>query len=492
MRVGIIALQHESNTFLSQPTTIESFRSVYLLDGEAVREKFKASHHEVGGFFEGLEAEKVEAVPIFAAWATPGGTITAETCEALLARLLAGLDKAGQLDGLLVAPHGAGVGEVWRDLDGHWLTVLRDRIGPKMPMIGTLDPHANLSPRMVAACNALIAYRSNPHLDQRARGIEAAKLMARTLRGEVQPTMGASFPPVSINIERQLTSASPCTEMYALANDQLTRPGVLTNSVLLGFPYSDVAELGSAFVVVTDNNKVAAQQMADELGQHLWQRREAFRGQLKSIDDAVRHADTSPGPVGLLDMGDNVGGGSPGDSTFLLHALIDAQVSSSLACLYDPESVEQALAVGVGGRVQLSIGGKSDKLHGSPVVAEATVVSTHDGHFTESEARHGGRTDYDQGPTVVVRLAGGQTVILTSRRMPPFSLGQVTSCQLDPRAFRAIVIKGVHAPVAAYSPVCRELVRVDTSGVTCADMTRLPFNNRRRPLFPFENDFEYR
>src|SRR5439155_11629557 len=118
------------------------------------------------------------------------------------------------------------------DADGYWLTRVREHVGPRVPVIGTLDPHGNLSPRMVAACDALTAYRTNPHLDQRDRGLEAAALLARTLRGEVRPTMAAAFPPMAINIERQETAEPPCRQLYALAEDIRQRPGVLSASVM--------------------------------------------------------------------------------------------------------------------------------------------------------------------------------------------------------------------------------------------------------------------
>src|SRR4029077_11032459 len=148
------------------------------------------------------------AVPIFAARALPFGIVAADAFDALLARMDVAIDRAGPLDGLLVAPHGAMVAANHPDADGHWLSRLRQRFGKKFPIIGTLDLHANVSPQMTAACDALIAYRTNPHLDQRARGLDAGRLMARPLRGEVKPTMAAAFPPLAINIERQLIAES--------------------------------------------------------------------------------------------------------------------------------------------------------------------------------------------------------------------------------------------------------------------------------------------
>jgi microcystin degradation protein MlrC len=136
----------------------------------------------------------------------------------------------------------------------------------------------------------------------------------------------------------------------------------------------------------------------------------------------------------------------------------------------------------------MAVGGKTDQLHGKPFSARFTVKGLYDGRFHEPETRHGGFTDCDQGPTAVVRAETGVTFMLTSRRMPPFSLHQLTTFDVDPTQFHVLVAKGVNAPVAAYRPVCRHLLRVNTPGCTTADMTTLNFEDRRRPLFPFEKD----
>ena len=491
MRVGIIELMHESNTFLATPTTLASFEACHRLRGPAIRDLYHAAAHEVGGFFTGLDEAHVEAVPLTAAWAMPAGVITAETGERLVADMLEAVQQAGPLDGLLVAPHGAAVAEHQRDFDGYWLSRLREAIGPDTPLVATLDLHANVSRRMVDACTALVAYRTNPHLDQRDRGLEAARLIVGTIEGRLNPTMAAALPPLAINIERQLTSQDPCRALYQRADSQLVMPAVLSNSIVLGFPYSDVAELGSSFIVVTDDDATLARQLVDELAAFAWERRASLEGQFVSIAQAVSRAVMSSGPIGLLDMGDNVGGGSPGDGTLLLAALSEAGVGHTLACLYDPAAVQLCREAGVGRQVSLSLGGHTDDRHGRPLAVDAQVESLGDGRFRESAVRHGGQTQYDMGSTAVVRLSAGPTILITSRRMAPFSLAQVTSVGLDPSRFQAIVIKGVHAPVAAYQDVCRELVRVDTPGVTRADMTQLTFQHRRRPLFPFEHDFTW-
>ena len=488
MRVGIISLLHESNTFISTPTTMDSFRRDGIFTGRAMYEYYAGGHHEVSGFLEGLESAGIDALPIFHAATTPSGRIIRETCEELMRLMFEQVEAVGEVDGYLVAPHGAnsGEGDEYRDLDGYWLSRLRETVGPEKPIICTIDPHANLSPRMVAACDATIAYRSNPHLDQKQRGLEAAALMVRTLKGEVKPTQAGAFPSIGINIERQLTSAPPCLPMYELADEMLGEPGVLSNSVVLGFPYADVEEMGSAFVVVTDGDMDRAQVLANRLSDYLYAHRAEFVGEYIAVPDAVDMAVGQKGPVCLLDMGDNVGGGSAGDGTEILHELHRRGNTTGFVCIFDPESQQRARDAGVGNRVVLDIGGKTDDLHGTPLKAEVRVRSLHAGKFRESEVRHGGRTAFDMGPTAIVETDTGLAIGLTSRRVVPVSLGLMTSCDLDPAAFQVVVAKGVHAPVAAYQPVCTALIRVDTPGATAADMRGFEYEFRREPMYPFE------
>ncbi|WP_166823562.1 M81 family metallopeptidase [Thalassoroseus pseudoceratinae] len=488
MRVGIVALLHESNTFVPKPTTVELFETWTWQTSSAMRTAWQDAHHEVGGFFAGLDDAQIEAVPVFAARALPSGTITADAFDFLLDEIESSLSQAGELDGLLVAPHGATVSERFPDADGHWLAKVRQQLGPEIPIIGTIDAHANLSRQMVDSVDALIAYRSNPHLDQRDRGIEAAKMMVRTLRGEIRPTMSATFPPLAINIERQMTSEDHFRPHYEFANAQLSRPEVLSNSIVLGFPYADVDEMGSATIAITNDNPELATQTANELAMRLWEHRDDFRGRLLSVDAALEQCDSIPGPVCLLDMGDNVGGGSAADGTTLLHALHQRNRGRAFVCLYDPKAVEACRQIETGTRVELSLGGHVDDQHGEPFHTTVTVESLHDGKFQESKPRHGGIMKFDQGPTAVVTTDSGVTIMLTSRRMVPFSLEQVRSGQLDPAAFDILVAKGVNAPLAAYSEVCPSFLRVNTPGSTCADMTQLRFQNRRRPMFPFEQN----
>ncbi|MFM8724384.1 MAG: M81 family metallopeptidase [Planctomycetaceae bacterium] len=493
-RVGIIALLHESNTFLNQPTTLEHFKSNLLATGDDVLRAFRGTPHEVGGFLQAL-AENSDFLPvgIFAARAMPYGTITAECWSQLTQQLLNSLLAAGKLDGLLVAPHGATVAENAADDDGHWLQLVRQHVGPDIPIVGTLDLHANVSPQMVKACDALFGYRTNPHLDQLARGLEAGYCLMQTLKTGIKPAMALRQLPLCVNIERQATTETHGQMLWQEADRLQSQPDMLSVSCLYGFPYSDVPEMGASVIAVARQNAALAENTADNMAAFWWSRRSDFLGQLISVEQGITLAkqarELEPHkPVGLLEMGDNVGGGSPGDGTWIAHGWKQFGLGPCLAILADPAAVSQAAAAGIGARLPLEVGGHLDPVrHGPPLADHWTVVGLTDGRFSESQPRHGGYSHFNQGPTAVLRGDTGLTVVATTLRVAPLSLQQILSQNLQPADFAAIILKGVHAPVAAYEPVCSRLIRINTTGVTTADLAELTFQNRRKPLYPWEH-----
>ena len=486
-RVGIVGLLQESNTFIAGVTTRAHFEADLLLHGEAIREAMAGAPHEVGGFFAGLDEAGIEAVPLFLARALPYGVIKKEDFEGLVAELLEAVESAGPLDGYLAATHGATVAEGYPDADGEWLTRLREEIGEGTPLIATLDPHANLTPAMVAATDAIVAYSTNPHLDQRETGKKAASLMARTLAGEIAPVQAAAYPPLAINIQCQNTSVEPLASFYAEAAALFSQPGLLGGSVILGFPYADVELMGSAVLVLGDGPEALTktQETADALAAILWERRSDFDQFFLGMDEALdRVAKSRERPVVLLDMGDNVGGGSPADSTAIIQAWRQRGDTTRLfACLHDAAAAGLAGEAGVGAIIETAVGDPAD-----PVRGRFLVRSLSDGIFHEAEARHGGFSVFDQGATALLSEEGGGLVLMvTTRRMAPFSLAQLTSNGVEPESFDCLIAKGVIAPMAAYGPVARGgFLHVDSPGVTRADMTKLAYRHRRVPLFPFE------
>jgi microcystin degradation protein MlrC/sugar lactone lactonase YvrE len=483
LRVALMGIVHESNTFVAEKTGLGHFRTGHWHFGDDVTLHYRDAFHEVGGMIEAMEEAGIRLLPVMYAEATPGGTVAAEAFEALCASMFEALAPLLPVDGCLVVPHGAGVSESFPDMDGEWLSRLRALVGPGVPIIGTLDPHANVSDRMVAATDALVAYRTNPHVDQRRVGLEAGRILAATLMGLARPLQRHLRLPFAISIEQQRTDREPCLGLLEALSTS-AGPGILSASLILGFPYADVAEMGSSLIVVSDDDRDAAQDLLQSVAALATSRLAAFDGERKGISDWIGGLPHVPGPVLMLDMGDNVGGGSPGDSTHLLDHLDDAGVSGAFICLHDPAAVAAAAVSSSDGYFPLRFG--RDPVTGHVRVRMVRKIFSGDGAFTEDKPRHGGQMRFDMGAIAIVGTEQGQTVMLTTLRTAPFSLRQLTAFGLDPARFSCIVAKGVNAPIAAYRDVCPTIWQVDTPGVTQADMTRFDFRHRRKPLFPFE------
>ncbi len=488
-RIGILGIYHESNTFLESRTNWEDFQNGHLLYGRSIIEEYRDAFHEIGGMVEVLEKEPdLEIVPLFYAEATPGGILSREAAARLFIEIKNSITESMPLDGLMVVPHGAGVSASYSDFDGHWLKMVRDMLGPELPIIGTIDPHCNLSDVMVEAVDALVAYKTNPHVDQRQVGMEAGRLMIGRIRGEIRPVMQAIQSQVAISIDLQHTESSPCKELYELSSEIGLRPEILSTSVVLGFPYADVPEMGTSFIAVADGDHWVAQKAVRLLNEYIFKNHLVFSGGKTDIDHLPEEIRNAQKPVLLLDMGDNVGGGSPGDSTFLLELVESQPGQRSFMCINDPEAVRAIKKRrNETGFIPLSIGGKTDKLHGNPVEIAVELISLVDGKFSEKEPRHGGQVNFNMGDTAIVRTKSGNTLMLTSLRTVPFSLQQLVHFTIDPTQFDIIVAKGVNAPLAAYQTVCKSFIRANTPGVTCADMSNFRYLNRRKPLYPLDD-----
>ncbi len=510
MKIAIAGFMHESNTFSPTPTDRAAFESASLRFGQAILPEWKDAHHEMGGFIEGSSKFGYEIEPIVMGWATPAGPVTDDVLDEVVGKIIQTVRPrmrtsggAGDLDGLLLALHGAMVCQSFPDGDGEVLWRLREAFGPQFPVVVTLDFHVNLSEQMVRNSTAIVIYQTNPHVDQRARGLVAASIMARTVRGEVRPTQALAKPATLIVIACQNTSFEPLRPFMDDVRRLEKQPGVLAANVAAGFPYADVYEMGPATLVVTDNDPARAQREADRLAAELFAARRQLVRQLPDARTAVARAmqSTKP-PVVLVEFGDNIGGGSPGDSTIILAELLKQRAGGAVEVIYDPAAVEMCVAAGVGKSVELWVGGKTDRLHGEPVAVRGRVASIHDGHWIEDQPRHGGRRHNDQGQTVVLEVGNAEsassisdqqsaisnrlTLVLNSKRTPPFSLGQLTSIGIEPARQQILVVKAAIAYRAAYGPVAGEIIEVDTPGLTANDPRHFTYRRVRRPLYPLD------
>ena len=486
--IAIGGIMHESNTFSSVPTDKAAFESGRLVFGDDILDVWGEAHHEVGGFIEGASVYGYDLRPTLMASATPAGRVTDEAFNEIVTELIQRIQSVPNLDGILLALHGAMVVESYPDGDGEVLRWMRQALGADFPIVSTLDHHTNISEQMVAESTALVIYKTNPHIDQRQRGLQAAEILMRTIRGEIKPTQALAKPPMIFNILHQYTNVGLIRSILREAEQLESRSDVLAANVAAGYPYADVHEIGPAAVVATDNDPQLAQTEADRLSNMLWNVRDQLDINLPDAAAAVRQALQSEAyPVILVEMGDNIGGGSPGDSTFILSELLRQKADGFVCIIYAPEEVQACIQAGVRGDVNLTVGGKSDNLHGSPVPISGRVRLIHDGYYEETEPRHGGQRYQDQGVTAVVEMEEKSLIVLTSKRQVPFSLHQLLSLGVDPEQMKYIVVKAAIAYRAAYEPIAGKIIEVDTPGLTAVNPLHFTYRNVRAPLFPLDS-----
>jgi microcystin degradation protein MlrC len=245
--------------------------------------------------------------------------------------------------------------------------------------------------------------------------------------------------------------------------------------------------MGPSAVVVTDGDRASAEREAGRLADLLWATRDRLALDLPRAAAAVGVAKQSDKfPVVLMDLGDNIGGGSAGDGTFLLAELSRQQACGWVVTIADPEAVHCAFRAGVGGDFDQRVGGKTDRLHGEPVRVQGRVKSLHDGLYFEPEVRHGGSRYHDMGRTAVIAVEGSTVdmpslLLLTTKRSSPNSLHQLTSCGVHPERQRILAVKGAIAPRAG--SIAARIIEVDTDGATAVNPARLTYRRVRRPLF---------
>ncbi len=486
-RVAVLGFHHESNTFAPVPASLERFLAGGVTEGDALVARYANSHATLAGFLEIAGLEGVECVPLIHADLNPMGMITEEAFEHLVGRMIGALRSEGPWDVVLLALHGAAVAAHARDADGEIITRVRAAVGPEVVLGVALDMHANVSRRMVEGCDVLNTYLTNPHVDARERARQVADLAVATAAGSIRPVIRMETPPVVINILRQGTDDLPMRRLIDLASELARGDGVLSVSVAEGFPYADVPEMGMSFIAVADGDGDLAADVARQLAVAAWAMRHEFVGEAVTVEEALRRATVSPGkPVVLLDVGDNVGGGSPADSTHVLAAAQRLGVRNLFHSLCDPDAVDRCNLAGLGATVRLHVGGHTDDLHGNPVEVIGRVRHLDDGRFEDPGVVHGGFRFFDAGPRALIETDDGHLVLLTSRPMGNTSRAELTSVGLVPEDLDIIVAKGVHSPRGAYEPIAAEMIQLNTAGCTSADLSALSYRHRRRPLFPFE------
>jgi len=493
MRIALLGYVHETNTFATRPTSYDDFYQSSVLNGDQLIRYHRDAHSSLSGFLAAGEQYGCTVVPLYFAATNPSGIITADAFDRIAAEMLQMLRVQGPWDGVFLALHGAAVAENYCNADGEIVARVRAVVGPRVPIGLALDLHTNLTQKMVDAVTATVLYRSNPHLDPRIRALECAEIIVRTIRGEVQPVQALETPPLVINIVKQFTGEEPMAGVMRDCDAVIARPGMLSASVAQGYPYADVPEMGAAFLAVHNGSVVAARDAARWMALRAWEQRASFVSDIPMAAEAIHYAaNASKGPVVLMDVGDNIGGGTAGDSTVLLTEAQRQGVRRYLQTLYDPASVEECVASGVGSTVTLRVGGKTDDSPAPPVAVTGKVRLISDGHFEDPTPTHGGNRYFYGGTTVVLDTDDGHTLVLTGRVVGNTSIQQMYFLGVRPEAYQVVVAKGVVSPRPAYQPIAAEIVLVNTPGITTADLSTFTYRHRRTPLYPFERDAVYR
>ena len=482
-------IMHESNSFNPAMTTLPDFRVEEAGRGHDLLADWRKSSSELSGFVAGAEKAGFELRPTLFANATPKGPVSRDAFENLTGRLIARLQAEKKLDGILLALHGAMVSEEHPHGDEEIVRRVRQAFGPKFPIIVTHDFHANVSPEIVKLSTVLITYKQNPHLDTKERGEQAARLMGQILRGEINPVQAIVKPPMVYNIIFQNTYGEPFQPITRESIKVEGQPKVLAASVSGGYQYADVPYMGPSVIVATDGDEQLALREAKRLSDMLWQTREQIRLKLPDPAQAVREAMSATRfPVALFDTGDNIGGGSAGDSTFILEELVRQKAAGWVMVIADPPAVQAAIRAGINGAFDMAVGGKTDNAHGKPVRIRGRVRSLHSGDYIETEVRHGGGRYHQLGISAVIEVAGStkdlqNLLLVTTERSSPNSLHQIISCGIYPERQRILVAKGTIAPRAAYEPVAARIIAVDSPGATAVNPARFKFKRVRERLF---------
>jgi microcystin degradation protein MlrC len=499
MRVAIGGISHESSTFSTVPTTLQHFRERGWQEGDELLQAYTGTKSAIGGFIDAARDMAYEVVPTIHASAVPAGPVTAEATEVLTGKLaehLRQVMQAGPLDGVLLALHGAMVSELDDDGESYILRAVRKVVGPDMPVIVELDLHGNIAQEMVDLATIAVVYDEYPHTDPYERGYECGLLMARVLRGGAKPTAAFVKIPLLTGIQRQFTHAEPMLTLKRLMREAEHERGVLNVSYLPGFPFADIPHTTFSIIATTDNNPKHAREIANRLASYVWEQRAEFVPRPVPVDRAVQEAMAAPeGPIVLADIGDNPGGGGPADGTVLLEALLRLGATNAvLVPMVDAVAVEQARAAGEGATIQVELGAHVDTFHGVPLQVTARVANLTDGVFTHRGPMNTG-VQVNLGPTAVLEVQGQNggmvQVVTTSLRYQPTDLEVLRSQGIEPTTQQIIAVKSSVHYRAAFTPIAKRIIEVDTPGLTSPHIEQLNLQHVIRPIYPLDPEMEW-
>ena len=487
MRVVVGELKQETNTFVPYPTTREAFEAWHFYEGDEILAIARDTNWEVTGFVDVLTEAGYEIVPTIATMAMSGGKVEQAAFDELLGRLLAGIEAARPFDGVCLALHGAMVTEEHDDGDGVIIDAVRDLIGPDIPLVISTDLHGNLTRRCVEGADAIVGFRTSPHIDHRETGQRAARILVSTLRGETKPVMGFVKVPMVTPASTHRHEVPGAFQRLMDASRAAERDGVLAATIFAVQPWLDIAEFGYATVVVTDGDAAQAERVAADLAQMAWSERHTLCDiDLVDPDVAIARAlAQDEGPVILSDLADGNGAGSPGDATAVIAALLRAGPPRlSLANVRDPEVARAALQAGVGAGVDLMVGGKLDHIYNQPLRVTGTVDFAGPASFRFVGGGYTGMA-MDMGLCAVIRHEGLRLLVTSN------------SCfSIDPEIYRAVGLEVTEAQIvvvksaiqfrSGFVGIEKGIMLLDSPGMSSDHLDIYDFTRIPRPMFPFD------
>lgn len=479
---------HETNTFRPGITEIDAFQALQWEHGDEIRQEHTGVRDSLGGMLAGGARFGIEIVPTFAATAEPSATIGRAAFAQLRQELVTGLAEAGPVDAVCLSLHGAGSAEDCDDIEGAVLAEVRQIIGPGVPLVVTLDLHGHLTQAMLDHADLLLNCHEYPHVDLYERGEEAVELAVKLVRGEIAPHTHAVMLPMLLPPATTMTGPGKAITDACYAREE--HPAVIDCAIVHGFPHTDVPICSTAVIVTTNGEPETARRIAEELATLIWDGREQFREQFPDPATAVAQALASDTwPVVIAEISDNSGGGAPGDGTYLLRALLEANApNTAFGFITDAEVARAAHDAGAGASINISLGGKSDDLHGKPIATTAYVKVLTDGRFRLTNPMGAG-SEVDLGR--MARLViGNVDVLVASERAQTLDPEVFLLHGIDVTRYTVVALKSQQHFRGGFAGVAGAIIRTDSPGATTSTLTNLPYRRVTRPIWPLdEPDF---
>jgi microcystin degradation protein MlrC len=487
-RIAVGGFLHETNTFAPSKATYAHFVQgggwPAMSEGDAMVAAVANVNVGASGFIEAAQAAGWEVVPLVWAAASPSAHVTEDAFERIAGRMLDCLAGAGPVDAVYLDLHGAMVCEHLDDGEGEILARVRRLIGEAVPLVASLDLHGNVTRRMVDAADALIAFRTYPHVDMAETGKRSAAYLAKILGGDARHAKAFRQIDYLIPIAWQATSMEPCRTLYAelAAMESQTVP---TLSFLPGFPAADFPDCGPS-VVAYGATQADADAAADRFVALVAAQEDAFDGEVLSPDEGVARAMTiaaagATRPVVIADTQDNPGAGGNSDTTGMLRALLIGNAkNAAIGLIVDPLSAKAAHAAGVGAKIMLPLGGRSGIPDDAPLVRQFVVEAISDGHLTASGPFYGG-SRMNLGPSACLRI-GGVRIVLASRKAQLADQEMYRYVGIEPTGMAILVNKSSVHFRADFEPIAETILVCAAPGPMPVSPASLPWTRLRPGL----------